>query len=133
VCKDDHGRLDDIDEVAQGFQPEKPVLFDIKNEVLAALRENQLSGKESEDCNAPLTHFLKTMQHHQPRRSFRVREKTMYVCLFSKWTGRGLAQHTCDDLKKAFLHCFFLRSKYIERRKEIFGFKQEVVEIFYNA
>lgn len=38
----DFGRLDDIDEVSQGFQPENLVLFDIKNEVLAALRENQL-------------------------------------------------------------------------------------------
>lgn len=80
----DYGRLNDIDEVTQGFQPENLVLFDIKNEVLAALRENQLSSTESKDCNAHLTHFLKSMQHHQPIWSFILREKTMFVCIFSK-------------------------------------------------
>jgi len=54
----DYGRLNNIDEVAQGFQLVNPLHFDIKYSVLSALRENQFLGREFEDCNAYLTHFL---------------------------------------------------------------------------
>jgi len=54
----DYGRLDNIDEVAQGFQLVNPLHFDIKYPVLSALRENQFLGRVFEDCNAHLTHFL---------------------------------------------------------------------------
>jgi len=36
----DYGRLDNFDEVAQGFKQANPILFDIKTDVLAFLKEN---------------------------------------------------------------------------------------------
>ena len=54
----DYGRLKNIDEVTQRFQPVNPYLFDIKHSVIAALRENQFSGREYEDYNAHLTYFV---------------------------------------------------------------------------
>jgi len=54
----DYGRLDNIEEVSLGFQPANPVVFNIKNGFMLYLKSNQFSGKESEDCNTHLTHFL---------------------------------------------------------------------------
>jgi len=59
-----YGRLDNIDEVAQGFQPTNLVFFDIKNSVLTALKENQYSGKDDEECNIHLSDFFISLQHH---------------------------------------------------------------------
>ena len=57
----DYGRLDNMDEVSLGFQPAKPVVFDIKNSVMIYLKSNPFSGKETDDCNAHLKHFLDTV------------------------------------------------------------------------
>jgi hypothetical protein len=54
----DYERVDNLDEVSLGFQPTNSVVFDIKNNVMINLKSNQFSGKESDDCNAHLTHFL---------------------------------------------------------------------------
>jgi hypothetical protein len=59
----DYGTLRNLDEVVQGFQPTNPVVFDIKNIILAALKENQFSGKESEDSNAHLKYFLEAFSN----------------------------------------------------------------------
>jgi hypothetical protein len=53
-----YGRLDNLDEVSLGFQPANLVVFDIKYSVMMNLKSNQFLGKESEDCNSHLTHFL---------------------------------------------------------------------------
>jgi len=62
----DYGRLDNLDEVAQGFQPANPVFFDIKNSVLNTLKVNQFSGKDDEDCNIHLTDFLEACNTINP-------------------------------------------------------------------
>ncbi|KEH15837.1 hypothetical protein MTR_0503s0010 [Medicago truncatula] len=54
----DYGRLDNLDEVLLGFQPANFVVFNIKNNVMLNLKYNQFSCKESEECNAHLTHFM---------------------------------------------------------------------------
>jgi len=54
----DYGWLDNLDEVSLAFQPANPVVFGIKNSVMMNLKSNQFSGKETEDCNAHLKHFL---------------------------------------------------------------------------
>jgi hypothetical protein len=58
VTLGDYKRLDNLDEVAQEFQPTNHVFFDIKNSVFTTLKENQYSIKEDEDCNIHLTYFL---------------------------------------------------------------------------
>ncbi|AET03406.1 hypothetical protein MTR_8g069230 [Medicago truncatula] len=40
------------------FQLENPIFFNIENLVLTALKDNQYSGKEDENCNIHLTDFL---------------------------------------------------------------------------
>jgi len=40
ITLEDYGRLDNLDEVVQGFQPANPVYFDIKIVVLTTLKEN---------------------------------------------------------------------------------------------
>jgi len=86
----DYGSLDNLDEVSQGFQSKNIVLFDIKTVDLAALRDNQLSGKELEDYNAHLTDFLKACNTINLVRALES-EKASFVCLISKWTSKGSA------------------------------------------
>jgi len=47
-----------MEEVSLGFQPSNLMVFDIKNSVMVNLKSNQFLGKESEDCNAHLTHLM---------------------------------------------------------------------------
>jgi len=54
----DYGRVDNLDKVSHGFQPANTMLFEIKNSVMMNLKSNQFSSKETEDCNAHLTHFM---------------------------------------------------------------------------
>jgi len=54
----DYGRLHNLDKVSLGFQPANPMMFEIKNTVIMNLKTNQFSSKETEDCNAHLTHFM---------------------------------------------------------------------------
>lgn len=60
-------RLDNLDEVAKGFQPANLVFLDIKNSVLTVLKENQYSSKEDEDCNIHLTNFLEACNTINPK------------------------------------------------------------------
>lgn len=53
-----YGRLDNLDKLSLGFQPANHVVFNIKNSVIINLKSNQFLGKESEDRNAHLTHFM---------------------------------------------------------------------------
>ena len=54
----DYWRLNNLDEVSFGFQPTNLVVFDIKNNVMMNLKSNPFSGKETDDCNAHLKHFV---------------------------------------------------------------------------
>ncbi|KEH30976.1 transmembrane protein, putative [Medicago truncatula] len=66
VTLGDYERLNNLDEVAQGFQPANPVFFNIKNLVLTALKDNQYSGKEEEECNIHLTDLLEACNTIKP-------------------------------------------------------------------
>jgi len=107
-----------------------PVLIDIKNAVLVALRENQFLGKEFEDCNAHLTHFLEACNTINPS-GVSESDKRLYLFVYylsgraNDWFNAfpSGTLTTWDDLKKALLHCFFPTSKCIENRKEISSFQ----------
>jgi len=114
ITLDDYGwRLDNLDEVDQGFQPVTHVFLEIKIVVLTSLKENQFSGNESEDNNSHLTHFLEAWSTIKPTR---VLEYDKRLCLFVySLSGRAkdwlnaLPSVTIaiwDQLKKAFLSRF---------------------------
>ncbi|KEH26722.1 transposable element protein, putative [Medicago truncatula] len=66
VKLEDYGRLDNLDEVAQGFQPANLVFFDIRNPVLTAFKVNQYSGKDDEDRKVHLNDFLEACSTINP-------------------------------------------------------------------
>jgi len=121
-----YGRLDNLDEVSLGFQPAKPVVFDIKNNVLMNLKSNQFLGKETEDCNAHLTHFLDAYITINPAG---VLESDWRLRLFGySLTGRAMEWldalpsgtiETWDQLKREFLDRYFPTAKYLAQKKEI--------------
>jgi hypothetical protein len=45
----DYYRRTDTDPVSLGFKPANPMHFDIKSNVLAGLRENQIDGRANND------------------------------------------------------------------------------------
>ena len=61
----DYGRLDNLDEVAQGFN-QQTMSSGIKNSILTALKVNKYSGKDDEDCNIHLTYFLEVCSTINP-------------------------------------------------------------------
>jgi len=93
----DYGRLDNLDEVSLGFQPTNPVVFDIKNSVMINLKSNQFLGKETEDCNAHLKHFLDVGSTINPTR---VSESDKRLRLFG-YSLTGMARcNTLNPLKR---------------------------------
>jgi len=74
------------------FSTSKPVVFDILNSVMMNLKYNPFSGKETEDCNAYLKHFLDACSTNQSSWGVRIRQTTQVVLIFSKWKGKGLAR-----------------------------------------
>jgi hypothetical protein len=67
----DFGRLNKLDKVAQGFQPANTFFFEIKNSVFTALKENQYSCKDDENCNVHLTDVLETCSTINPNGVFK--------------------------------------------------------------
>jgi hypothetical protein len=121
----DYRRLNNIDEVTQRFQPVNPILFNIKHSVIVALRKKQFSGREFEDYNAHLTHFLEACNTINPNG---VSESDKRLCLFV-YSPNGRAEDwrnalpsgtitTWGDLKKAFPAAFFPTTKYLKNRKQ---------------
>jgi len=115
-----------LEEVSLGIQPATPVVFDIKNSVMMSLKSNPFSGKETEDCNAHLKHFIDVCSTINPAG---VLESNKRVRLFvysiteraRDWLydlPRGSIE-TWDQLKREFLDRYFPTAKYLARKKEI--------------
>ncbi|MCH90689.1 putative transposable element protein [Trifolium medium] len=49
-----------------GFQPANPVMFDIKNTIISALKEDQHSGAETQCPNLHLSHFYDVCDYTDP-------------------------------------------------------------------
>jgi len=123
VTLGDYGILDNLDEVAQGFQPVNPVFFNINNSVPTALKDNQYSSKEDEDCNIHLTDFLEACNTINPEG---VLKSDKRLKLFG-YSLKGRAKDWLnalpsgsiaiwDQLKRAFRRCFFPISMYMAKR-----------------
>lgn len=80
----DYERLDNLDEVSLGFQLVNLVVFHIKNCVLNSLKDSKFSGKEFEDCNADITHFLQSCGTINP---LSVSKFEKHLCLFAYTLG----------------------------------------------
>jgi len=115
-------------------------VFDIKNSVMLNLKSNQFSSKESEDCNAHLTHFLDACRIIN---STGVSELDKRLRLFGYSLTRrtkdwldtipsGMIE-TWDQLKREFLDKYFPTVKYLALKKEISIFKQQEGEVLYDA
>jgi len=135
-----YGRLDNLNEVSLGFQPANPVVFDIKNNVLVNLKSNQFLGKETDDCNAHLKHFIDAYITINPAR---VSESDKRLRMFGySLTGRAIDWldalpsgpiETWDQLKREFLDRNFPTAKYLARKKEISSFNQQEEEVLYDT
>jgi len=90
----DYGKLDNLDHVSLGFQPSNPVVFNIKNNVMMNLKSNQFSGKEPEDYNTQLTHFMDAYITINPTGGVSIREMNPVVWVFFNQKGKGLAGYT---------------------------------------
>ena len=140
VTLGDYGRLGNLEEVSLGFQPANPLVFDIKNIVMMNLESNPFSGKEREDYNTRLKHFLDACNTINPAE---VLESDKRLRLFGySLTGRTRdwldalpsgSIETWDQLKREFLDRYFPTPKYLARKKEISSFKQQEEEVLYDA
>lgn len=123
----------------KGSNPANPVVFDIKTTFLAALRETQFSRKESEYCNAHLTHILEACNIINLA-GVSESDKRLLLVVYSpsEWAKDWLNALPSDNiatwgqLKKWFLYWIFPATKDLERH-EILNFQQEDRETLFDA
>jgi hypothetical protein len=125
--------------ITHGFQPANPVAFNIKNSVLAGLRENQYGGS-LQDPYEHLSLFYESCLFCCPDGVTEDQKKLQLFAL--TLTGRAkdwlhaLPNGTIqkwDELEEKFLKRFFPLSKLLKKRAEISGFKQGDTESLYDA
>ncbi|MCI27740.1 hypothetical protein A2U01_0048940, partial [Trifolium medium] len=123
-----------------GFQPANPVMFDIKNTVLSALKEDQYSGAETQCPNLHLSHFYHACDYTNPP-GMSESNKRLQLFKFSL-TGRAKdwldtilpgTIHTWQELERKFLDRYFPIHNFLERRADVTNFEQDDVESLYDA